>query len=99
MAVRKCAFLGLPSADHRLEYPLMVADRSGKVRDGKAALTREMAFQPEKAAFPLATGPSGYYDKLEPHLLKFLYTTESVRNRQSIVKSVRLVVLLNFALE
>lgn len=58
-----------------------------------------MTVYPDEAAFPVFIGSGCYYDKLEAHLFDLLYTVQSVWNRQGIVNSVRLVVLLYFNLK
>lgn len=61
--------------------------------------TRKVIVHPEKAAFPFMMRSGGYYDKLEAHLFELLYTVQCVWDRQGIVNSVGLVILLHFALK
>jgi len=54
---------------------------------------------PSKTTFLFPDGSGGDHDKLEAHLFEPFYTIQSVRDWESIVDSVRLVIFLHLALE
>lgn len=99
MPIRKCTFLRLSGADHRLEYTWGVAQCNNALQSGRVAPTRKVTIHPEKAALPFMVGSCSHYDKLEAHLFEPLYTTRCVWDWRGIVNSVSLIVLLHFALE
>jgi hypothetical protein len=66
---------------------------------GRTVPTREVVIHPKKAALPFVGRSGGYYDELEAHLFEPLYTIRRIWDRQGIVHSVGLVILLHFALE